>query len=108
MNHFHGSPTRLSQQLLASLLCYITNQCLFSDRVERSGSGVELQTLDYENLGSNQVPPSFCVSSTLLQFTQLYERVPGYRQWWIFIRAAFVYKLQQGWIRPREVEVVSD
>ena len=26
---------------------------------------------------------------TLLQFTQLYEWVPGYRQCWIFVRAAF-------------------
>ena len=43
--------------------------------VERSGSGVELQTLDYENPGSN---PGCGVKtlgkffhSTLLQFTQL-------------------------------------
>ena len=42
---------------------------------ERSGSGVELRTLDYENPGSN---PSRgvktlgkCFHSTLLQFTQL-------------------------------------
>ena len=26
--------------------------------------------------------------STLLQFTQLYEQIPGYRYWWIFVRAA--------------------
>ena len=43
--------------------------------VERSGSGVELRTLDYENPGSN---PGYGVKtlgkffhSTLLQFTQL-------------------------------------
>ena len=43
--------------------------------VERSGSGVELRTLDYENLGSN---PGCGVKtlgkffhSTLLQFTEL-------------------------------------
>ena len=43
--------------------------------VEHNGSGVELQTLDYENLGSN---PGCGVKtldkffhSTLLQFTQL-------------------------------------
>ena len=29
--------------------------------------------------------------STLLQFTKLYKRVPGYRQWWICVRAAFVH-----------------
>ena len=47
--------------------------CLFS--VERSGSGVELRTLDYENPGSN---PGCGVKtlgkffhSILLQFTQL-------------------------------------
>ena len=45
------------------------------DKVERSGSGVELRTLDYENPGSN---PGCGVKtlgkffhSTLLQFTQL-------------------------------------
>ena len=45
--------------------------------VERSGSGVELWTLDYENPGSNP----YCgvktlgrfFHSTLLQFTQLYK-----------------------------------
>ena len=45
--------------------------------VERSGSGVELRTLDYENPGSN----SGCgvktlgkfFHSTLLQFTQLFK-----------------------------------
>ena len=44
-------------------------------KVERSGSGVELRTLDYENPGSN---PGCGVKtlgkffhSTLLQFTQL-------------------------------------
>ena len=29
--------------------------------------------------------------STLLQFTQLYKGVPGYRQWWICVRAAFMH-----------------
>ena len=29
--------------------------------------------------------------STLLQFTQLYKCVPGYRQWWICVRAALVH-----------------
>ena len=45
--------------------------------VERSGSGVELRTLDYENPGSN---PGCGVKtlgkffhSTLLQFTQLFN-----------------------------------
>ena len=45
--------------------------------VEHSGSGVELQTLDYENPGSN---PGCGVKtlgkffhSTLLQFTQLFK-----------------------------------
>ena len=43
--------------------------------IERSGSGVELRTLDYENLGSNpgrgvKTMRKF-VHSTLLQFTQL-------------------------------------
>ena len=62
------------------------------DLVERSGSGVELRTLDYENPGSN---PGCDVKtlgkffhSTLFQFTQLNN---GYRQWWICVRAAFAH-----------------
>ena len=43
--------------------------------VERSGSGVELRTLDYENPGSNPgcgvKTLGKCFHSTLLQFTQL-------------------------------------
>ena len=43
--------------------------------VERSGSGVELRTLDYENTGSNPAavvkPWASFVHSKLLQFTQL-------------------------------------
>ena len=49
--------------------------CVFVCVVERSGSGVDLRTLDYENPGSN---PGCGVKtlgkffhSTLLQFTQL-------------------------------------
>ena len=63
--------------------------------VESSGLGVELRTLDYENPGSN---PGCGVKtlgkffhSTLLQFTQLNKLVPGYRQWWICVRAAFAH-----------------
>ena len=51
------------------------NRCNVMLTVERSGSGVELRTLDYENPGSN---PGCGVEtlgkffhSTLLQFTQL-------------------------------------
>ena len=29
--------------------------------------------------------------STLLQFTQLHERAPGYGQWWIFVQATFAH-----------------
>ena len=29
------------------------------------------------------------VHSTLLQFTQLYEQIPGYRQWWIWVYEIF-------------------
>ena len=72
--------------------------------LEHSGSGVELRTLDYENPGSN---PGCGVKtfgkffqSTLLQFTQLYKWVPGYRQWWICIRAAFVQSFSRV-SRPR-------
>ena len=62
---------------------------------ERSGSGVELRIIDYENPGSN---PGCGVKtlgkffhSTLLQFTQLNKRVHGCRQWWICVRAAFAH-----------------
>ena len=62
---------------------------------ERSGSGVELRTLDYENPGSN---PGCGIKtlgkffhSTLFQFTQLNKRVPGYTQWWICVRGAFAH-----------------
>ena len=41
--------------------------------VERSGSGVELRTLDYENPGSNPVLWCKFFHSMLLQFTQLYK-----------------------------------
>ena len=54
--------------------CIVPAQLVYV-HVERSGSGVELQTLDYENPGSN---PGCGVKtlgkffhSTLLQFTQL-------------------------------------
>ena len=58
--------------------------------LERSGSGVELQTIAYENPGMNPVlwclnPLGKFFNSPLLQFTQLYKRVPGYRQWWICV-----------------------
>ena len=63
---------------------FLKEICPFSDcnygctvYVERSGSGVELRTLDYENPGSN---PGCGVKtlgkffhSTLLQFTQLFK-----------------------------------
>ena len=68
------------------MLCVITSQvihfCMLDKfytclLVKRNGSGVELRTLDYENLGSN---PGCGVKtlgkffhSTLLQFTQLYK-----------------------------------
>ena len=65
------------------------------DYVERSGSGVELRALDYENPGSN---PGCSVKtlgkffhSKLLQFTQLNKSVPGCRQRWICVRAAFAH-----------------
>ena len=42
-----------------------------------------------DNQGSNDVLPyrtmDKFVHSTLLQFTQLYERVSGSKQWWIFV-----------------------
>ena len=51
---------------------------LLRSRVERSGSGVEFRTLDYENPGSNPVlrfkkSLGKFFHCTLLQFTQLYE-----------------------------------
>ena len=55
-------------------VCNLSSR-LLSNLTERSGSGVELRTLDYENPGSN---PGCGVKtlgkffhSTLLQFTQL-------------------------------------
>ena len=35
--------------------------------------------------------PSKFFNSTLLQFIQLYKRVPDYRQWWICVRAALAH-----------------
>ena len=56
---------------------FLNLQRLHTLIVERSGSGVELRTLDYENPGSN---PGCGVKtlgkffhSTLLQFTQLFK-----------------------------------
>ena len=53
----------------------VTKKLAIIDSIEHSGSGVELRTLNYENLGSN---PGCGVKtlgkffhSTLLQFTQL-------------------------------------
>ena len=54
--------------------------------LERNGSGVELRILD---CGVKTLGKFF--HSTLLQFTQLYKWVPGYRQWWICVRAAFAH-----------------
>ena len=59
-----------------SFLCLLFQiQIIINKFVERSGSGIELQTLDYEKPGSN---PGCVVKtlgkffhSTLLQFTQL-------------------------------------
>ena len=74
----------MSYQMMVELptLIFFTNYALFWPRIstllylERSGSGVELRTLDYENPGSN---PGCGVKtlgkffhSTLLQFTQLF------------------------------------
>ena len=62
--------------------------------VESSGSVVELRTPDQANLGSNIVVRSSSASyfhSTLIQFTQLYEWIHGYRHWLIFVRAAFAH-----------------
>ena len=42
-----------------------------------------MKVMTIEDPGSE--PVGKFVHSTLLQFTQLYERVPGYRQWWIFV-----------------------
>ena len=51
---------------------------------------------------------TFKLFVTLHLFTQLYERVPGYRQWWIFVRAIFSHALLHGRLLPREVEKVYD
>ena len=63
--------------------------------MERSGSGVELRTLDYENPGSNHGCGAKTFGrffhSTLLQFTQLNKWVPGYRQLWLCVRATFAH-----------------
>ena len=51
--------------------------------------------LTLEDTGSNPVLPCYNLGQvfhyTLLQFTQLYKRIPGYRQWWIRVRAHFAH-----------------
>ena len=41
--------------------------------------------------------PGQVFHSILLQFTQLYEWVPGYRQWWLFVIAAWLNVSQRSW-----------
>ena len=43
------------------------------------------------------------------EFTQLYKWVPGYRQWWLCVWAAFrILIVACGWMFPGEVEMVFD
>ena len=67
--------TVASGMLICSIISNSNLQESHSLQVERSGSGVELWTINHENLGLN---PDSCVKtlgkffhSTLLQFTQL-------------------------------------
>ena len=61
--------------------------------VECNGSVLECLTINHANLGSNVVllfwPLGMFVHSTLLQFTQLFKRVHGYRQWWKSVQRIF-------------------
>ena len=45
----------------------------------------------FESCAAVLKPLASFFHSTLLQFTQLYKWVPGYRQWWICVRAAFTH-----------------
>ena len=45
--------------------------------------------------------------STLLQFTQMYKGVPGYRHWWICVLNCALI-VAYGWMLPREIEMVSE
>ena len=69
--------SRIKLDIYIYIYIYIHIHIHIMLNVERSGSGVELQTLDYENPGSN---PGCGVKtlgkffhSTLLQFTQLFK-----------------------------------
>ena len=90
--------------------------------VERSGSGIELRTLDYENPGSNpgcgvktlgKFFPSTLPIMSLLQFTQLKSSINEYLAIVIdsgdmctsSLRALIV---AYGWMLPREAEMVSE
>ena len=62
----------------------------------------------FESCAAVLKPWASCFHSTLFQFTQLYTRVPGYRQWWIYTSRHRALIAACGWMLPREVETVSD
>ena len=66
--------------------------CIFC--VQCNGPVLECLTFNHANLGSNVVllfqKMGKFIHSTLLQFTQPFKRVHGYRQWWIFVCKEFL------------------
>ena len=53
--------------------------------------GSWLQEPGFESCAAVLKPRASVFHSTLLQFTQLYKWVPGYRQWWICVRVVFAH-----------------
>ena len=84
-----GSFGRKASAMLWLKLCFIQPLCSNVSCVVAQWLRVELRSLDWEDPGSNPALPCITLGkffhSVLLQFTQLYEWVPGYRQWWIFM-----------------------
>ena len=54
-------------------------------------SDSRLREPGFESCAAGLKPWARFFYSTLLQFTQLYKWVPGSRQWWICVRAAFAH-----------------
>ena len=62
-------------------------------------SGFYQRELRFEPCTASMADHGQVFHSILLQFTHLYEWVPGYKHWWIFLH---------GWMLPREIEMVFE
>ena len=81
--------------------------------LERGSSAVECRTRNQGSPGPN--PPllpfqslGIFILSTMPQFTQLYKRVPGYRQWWKCEQIVIARNCCVARMLPREAELVSE